>query len=57
MDEKLCFNDGPEHPRSECHVDRCGLDPLHSCGYPEDSFSCRIRHIQMNTGAAKAAND
>lgn len=32
-------------------------EPVHSCGYPEDSFACRIRHIQMNTGAAKAAND
>jgi hypothetical protein len=29
----------------------------HSCGYPEDSFACRIRHIQMNTGDAKAARD
>lgn len=27
------------------------------CGYPEGTFACRIRHIQINTGAAKAAND
>lgn len=27
------------------------------CGYPADSFACRIRHIHMNTGAAKAARD
>lgn len=30
---------------------------IHECGYPENSFACRIRHIQINTGAAKAAND
>jgi hypothetical protein len=30
---------------------------LCDCGYPEDSFACKIRHIQINTGAAKAAND
>lgn len=27
------------------------------CGYPEDSFACRIRHIQINTGDAKASRD
>lgn len=27
---------------------------LHSCGYEEDSFACKIRHIQINTGDAKA---
>lgn len=31
--------------------------PCMGCGYPVDSFACRIRHIQMNTGEAKAAND
>ena len=25
------------------------------CGYPEDSFACKIRHIQINTGSFKAA--
>lgn len=30
---------------------------LHSCGYPEDSFACKIRHLQMNAGDAKAALD
>ena len=30
---------------------------LHTCGYPEDSYACKIRHIAMNTGAAKAALD
>ena len=29
----------------------------HECGYPEGSFACRIRHVQINTGCAKAAND
>jgi hypothetical protein len=29
----------------------------HSCGYPEGSFACRIRHIHLNTGDAKAAKD
>lgn len=27
------------------------------CGKPEGSFACRIRHIHMNTGDAKAARD
>ena len=27
------------------------------CGYERDSFACRIRHIQINTGDAKAARD
>ena len=27
---------------------------LHTCGWPEDSFACKIRHLQINTGAAKA---
>lgn len=31
--------------------------PCPKCGKPEDSFACRIRHIHMNTGAAKAARD
>ena len=30
---------------------------VHSCGYIDGSFACRIRHVQMNTGAAKAARD
>lgn len=25
---------------------------LHTCGYPEDSFACKIRHISLQTGAA-----
>jgi hypothetical protein len=53
----ICYNDGPPHPRVDCDVDRCGLDPLHDCGYPVDSFACKIRHLQINTGAAKAAKD
>lgn len=32
-------------------------EELHTCGYPEDSFACKIRHISMNTGDAKAARD
>lgn len=28
-----------------------------SCGYPDGTFACKIRHISMNTGWAKAAND
>lgn len=27
------------------------------CGYPAGSFACRIRHIHLNTGDAKAARD
>lgn len=31
--------------------------PMHDCGWPEDTFPCRIRHQHLNTGAAKAAHD
>jgi hypothetical protein len=27
------------------------------CGKPEGSYACKIRHINLNTGWAKAAND
>lgn len=27
------------------------------CGRPEGTFACKIRHIQVNTGWAKSAND
>lgn len=30
------------------------VEELHDCGYVEDSFACKIRHIQINTGDAKA---
>jgi hypothetical protein len=38
-------------------VEASEVEELHSCGHPEGSFACKIRHIHMNTGAAKAAND
>lgn len=31
--------------------------PCNRCGYPDGSFACRIRHIHMNTGDAKASRD
>lgn len=31
--------------------------PICACGYPDGSFACKIRHVQMNTGDAKAAQD
>lgn len=27
------------------------------CGYEQDTFACRIRHIHLNTGDAKASKD
>lgn len=34
-----------------------GMDPqpveLHTCGYPEDSFACKIRHQYLQHGWAK----
>ncbi len=30
---------------------------LCSCGYPDGTFACKIRHVQMNTGDAKAGSD
>jgi hypothetical protein len=32
-------------------------EELHSCGYPEDSFACKIRHLSINTGDAKAGRE
>lgn len=33
------------------------LDKCERCGYDEGSFACKIRHISMNTGDAKASRD
>lgn len=27
------------------------------CGKPEGSFACKVRHLQINTGAAKSSRD
>jgi hypothetical protein len=27
------------------------------CGKPADSFACKVRHININSGWAKSAND
>lgn len=27
------------------------------CGRPDGSFACKVRHISLNTGDAKAAKD
>lgn len=32
-------------------------EELHECGYYEGTFACKIRHVMLNTGDAKAAND
>jgi hypothetical protein len=34
-------------------TDKIDVEP-HSCGWPEDTFACKIRHLQINTGAAKS---
>lgn len=30
---------------------------IDDCGYPVGTFACKIRHIQINTGDAKADED
>lgn len=35
--------DGTNHVKCKCQ-----------CGYAPDSFACKIRHLQVNTGDAKA---
>ena len=30
---------------------------LCDCGWVRDTFPCKIRHLHLNTGEAKAAND
>jgi hypothetical protein len=37
------------------HLGKAAEPELHDCGYPDGSFACKIRHVQINTGAAKAA--
>jgi hypothetical protein len=49
-------SDEPKHLTVEELAEALGHE-LHSCGYPEGTFACKIRHLQLNTGAAKAAND
>ena len=46
---------GPDSNALE--VDEAAEYGICSCGYIDGSFACRIRHVQMNTGAAKAAKD
>lgn len=38
-------------------IETADIEICEECGYAEGSFACKIRHIHMNTGAAKAAND
>lgn len=38
-------------------VDSATAQDCEGCGYEVDSFACKIRHLQINTGCAKAAND
>lgn len=48
-------SDGPEY-----HADHqfwLETKPCDRCGYARGSFACKICHVQINTGAAKAAND
>lgn len=42
----------PEHFQDEQLPIDCS-----GCGYQIGSFACKIRHLQINTGAAKAAGD
>jgi hypothetical protein len=37
--------DGTNHAKCRCQ-----------CGYAPDSFACKIRHLQVNTGDAKATS-
>lgn len=41
--------DGEYHFADDVICDRCH--------YPEGSFACKIRHLGIQTGAARAAND
>lgn len=47
-----CGGYGCKLPNCKYHAVSCM-----GCGYPLNSFACKIRHIQINTGEAKAAND
>lgn len=44
-----------DHTAHEATEDAPQIDE--ACGYTAGSFACRVRHIQINTGDAKAAND
>lgn len=37
--------DGSDHGKCRCE-----------CGYSPDSFACKIRHLHINSGDAKAGN-
>lgn len=43
------------HPEPVINVESVDLCP--DCGKPEGSFACKVRHLNINTGAAKAARD
>lgn len=38
-------------------IETSDVDICEKCGYAEGSFACKIRHLQINTGVAKAADD
>ena len=43
-----------EHPDRRCPLTEHLCE---GCGYPEGTFACKIRHVHLNTGDAKAAKD
>lgn len=49
-DDTICVAHGG--PTEDCAYVKHG--ELHECGYIEDTFACRIRHIQINTGDANS---
>ena len=38
-------------------IEESVADALCECGKVEGTFACKIRHINLNSGVAKAAND
>lgn len=46
----MAINHAAECTGGNCGSYKCKCD----CGYAPDSFACKIRHLQVNTGAAKA---
>lgn len=53
-----CSCGGPGQEQEHPYSQMCGGTPTcDDCGKPAESFACRIRHVHLNTGDAKAARD
>ena len=45
------------HPLKEAAMEDQEVERCEDCGKPKWSFGCKVKHVMLNTGDAKAARD